>query len=313
MPQRSFHVSQNRLEGSLCDTPISKLLESCREHQITGTINVETPYDRGVIELRAGFVDQAHFGELGGDSAVRRLKRLGEGMYTLTQQLPDLSGSLGSAAQGEGELAQVSLITIMRHCEDQALSCTITIVRAFDRAQIIYRAGEIAEVELNGVRDDDAIVDVVNWPDGRFRISAPPLALDIDGWPTASDPTAPFRIDHAARLRPPTRAARGTPAPLPGLSLTPAAPDREIEPEKTTIDDRPPEFFDDIGELETEDVTPPLEARARVTIPGMPLVARPLVDPHEERSAGGKLLTVFLVMLCLGVIGAWIGAIYYIQ
>lgn len=316
MPPSSFHVSRNRLEGSLCDTPISSLLESCRKHQITGTINIDTPYKKGVIELRAGWVDEAWFGDLAGDQAVRRLKRLGDGMYTLTQQLPDLSGSLGGAAQGEGDLSQVSLVTIMRHCEDQALSCTITIVRGFDRAEVVYRVGDLAEVTLNGTRDDDAIVDVVNWPEGRFRISAPPLALDIDGWPTATDPTAPFRIEHAARLRPPTRAARGTPAPLPGIALTPAAPDAEIEPEKTTVDDRPPAFFDDhdaepVAEDDIE-AESPLAARARITIPGMPLVAQPLVDP-DARRGGSRLLTAFLVLMCVAVITAWIGAIYYIQ
>lgn len=353
---RSFHVSQNCLEGSLCDTSMDRLLESCREHQITGTIKIDTPFQKGVIELRAGFVDEARFGDLRGDHAVRRLKRLSDGMYTLTQQLPDLSGSLGSAAAGEGYLDEIELVTILRHCEDQALSCTITVVAAFDRAEIVYRGGEIAEVKLNGERDDDAIVSVLNWTEGRFRISAPPLALDIDGWPKTKDPTAPFHIAHASRMRAessrqpsrPSRTPRGTPPPLPGLGLNAADPNSGVEPEKTTIDNGPPVFDDE----PTLDVTPedfeivevkklprrppgasvgtdektramrgprraakldPAPPRARSTIPGMPLVTEPLFTTRKERTRADKMVTALLAMLCVAVIAAWIGAVYYIQ
>ncbi|HUH02755.1 MAG TPA: hypothetical protein VML75_12240, partial [Kofleriaceae bacterium] len=222
-PRPTFHVSKNRLDGSLCDTPLEKLLGSCRDYLITGTIRITTQFTDGVVELRAGMVDSARLGDdLEGEAAVRRMKRLSEGMYELTQRLPDLDGTLGDAATCEGDLATTRLVEIMRLCEDQALSCTITIISDFDRGEIIYKAGEIAAVTLNGRRDDDdAIVRIVEFRRGRFRIEAPALPDEIDGWPaTSKDPTVPFHLHHVTVPSRPTAPHSGA---LPGLERT-AAP-----------------------------------------------------------------------------------------
>lgn len=225
--ERRYHVSKNRLGGSLAETPISKLLESCREHLITGTITIETPLASGRIELRAGGVFEAQFEGAAGEPAMVQMRALKQGTYELAQRLPSLNGALASAAECRGDLRQTSLIEIMRHCEDQALSCTITIVSDFERAEINYRAGDITGVLLNGKPDEDAVVDVVKWGQGQFRITVPPLALDIDGWPSADkDPTMPFTIADMAKLPPPKRTPAApqthTPAPQP----QPPAPSR---------------------------------------------------------------------------------------
>jgi hypothetical protein len=182
--RESVFVSQNRLEGSLCDTPLDRVLDSCRQHLVSGVIGVRSALGNGVIELRVGAVDRSQFGHLSGKDALDRMRGLREGIYDLVQRLPDLRGTLGSGASFQGDTTTLSLIALMRHCEEQALSCKIVAVSGFDRGELHYRAGEIVLVSLNGEVDDDKIVDLVNLPNARFLVSAPPLDVDIEGWPT---------------------------------------------------------------------------------------------------------------------------------
>jgi len=160
----------------------------------------------GRIELRAGGVHNSSYGGSEGEAALVEMRWLKEGTYELAQRLPNLAGGLGSAAECRGDLSQNSVIEIMRLCEDQALSCTITVIADFERAEIVYRAGDITKVLFNGRANDDAVVDVVRWKRGKFRVTVPPLALDIDGWPTTSkDPTIPFSIADIAKMAPPAK------------------------------------------------------------------------------------------------------------
>jgi hypothetical protein len=196
-------VSKNRLEGSLADTPLKELLAACHKHLVTGAVKIWDDKGRsGVLTLRAGAVDQARFGDSVGDAAVDAMRALGDGTYELAQQLPDLTGDLGRAAALEGSTGEVDVVKIMQHCEKNALSCVITVVHDFDRGEIHYKAGELVRVTLNGTVDDDAIVTMLSWPEARYRVSAPPLASDIQGWPKVGrEQTQPFKID--AALLPP--------------------------------------------------------------------------------------------------------------
>ena len=211
MATPDFHVSRNRLCGSLSDVPLDKLLSSCAEHLITGELLIQGPSLGGRIELRAGIADVSTYGEAEDEAALVAMRALADGSYELAQRLPKLGGALGSAAECRGDLEQNSVIEIMRLCEDQALSCTITTIREFDRAEITYRAGDIATVRFNGKLDEDSLVRVVKWRTGKFRVSVPPLALNIDGWPTTSrNPTVPFNIADVVRTLPPPNRLRAS-------------------------------------------------------------------------------------------------------
>ncbi len=219
------YVSPNRLEGSLEDVALPRLVDSCRRHLVNGVIRILTEDSEGVLELRGGVVDAAQFGELTGDAAIERMFALDAGLYELAQTLPTFEGDLGEGAQCWGNLEEVPLAQVMRHCEDHALSCTLVVVNEFDRGEIVYDTGDITAVALNGEVDDDAIVPITQWTTGKFRMTAPPLKLDIEGWPVVTgQPTAPFQIDHLAE-RPRHRVARGTPSPpvrrptLPGMPV----------------------------------------------------------------------------------------------
>lgn len=211
------YVSRNHLEGSFADVPLDRILAACHRHLVTGQIRIETGVVHGVIELRAGAVDRVEFGDAHGARALQQVRHLADGWYELTQRLPDLTGALGGSASCQGDVTGVPLIALMRHCEYHALTCRITVVAGFDRAELHYRAGDLERVELNGFFDDDALVTVLQWPDARFRIAAPPLDLDIEGWPKIRRaPTQPFALER--------RFARGTSPALPAVSAPRVAP-----------------------------------------------------------------------------------------
>jgi hypothetical protein len=211
-----LYVSRNHLEGSLLDAPIDRVLAACRKHLVTGVVRVHVKGKDGVLELRAGAVDRAHVGDLAGERALELLRAAQDGWYEVAQRLPDLTGALGDAAMMQGDIEGVPLIALMRHCEDNALTCTITVISGFDRACIEYRAGEIARVELNGFFDDDALPQIVHWPDARYRVAAPPLDLDIEGWPVARRaPTMPFVVGPPIPEPPPPAPPPEPRTPLP--------------------------------------------------------------------------------------------------
>jgi hypothetical protein len=226
-----MYVSKNRLAGSLVEAPLEQLLEACHRSLLTGTIRIQVDGKEGVLQIRAGAVDEASFEDLSGDPAVARLKALRNGTYELSQRLPDLSGALGSAAALDGEVSDVPLTAIMRHCEDNALSCTLVAVAGYDRAEIVYRAGDLMSVSLNGKRDDDALLDIAVWKDARFRVQLPPLDPGIDGWPAVrADPTAPFHVESAAPRAPhasvplAASAPGAAAAPVVAVAVLPSAP-----------------------------------------------------------------------------------------
>ncbi len=210
-----MHVSKNRLEGSLADTRLDKLLEKLELHLFTGTIELKAAAGTGVVDLRAGAVENVRLGTLEGDAAMKQARALDQGEYVVVQRVPDLTGALGSSAGLEGEVGDVPIAAIMRHCESHALTCSLIVVDGFDRGEIHYRAGDLDFVSLNGVRDEDAILTIVGWKAARFKVALPPLDLDIAGWPQVGpEPTQPFRI---SKMPPPKKRAASVPSIVEGV------------------------------------------------------------------------------------------------
>jgi len=314
-----LYISRNHLEGSLCDVSLERILANCHKHLVTGVIRIHVRGLDGVIELRAGAVDAAQLGDLRGDPALAAMYALRDGWYEVAQRLPDLTGDLAATAALDGEVGGVPLIQLMRHCEDNALTCTITVIGGFDRATIEYRAGDIARVELNGYFDDDALPAVLGWPDARFRVAAPPLDLDVEGWPiTRRAPTVPQLIHHsipsavasAAAASPARTNARPATAPVP-------IPEPSIPPRPVTVEAPKAQ-----APLSDDFLVPPPRPSRPSTVPAL---ARryPTGDTQQTRRAPRRLRTtpagvaVFDVawlvvaaalLLAIGVTGLlWIG------
>lgn len=224
------YVSQHRLEGSLSDAPLPHLLDQLRQQLFTGSLTISSARVTGTLHLRAGVVDDAECGNDKGHEAEKKIALIREGFYEIRQRLPDLSGALGSSAALEGEVTDVPLSAVMRHCEENALTCTVVVVGGFDRGEILYRAGEIVDATLNGRRDLDLIVEVLAIEEARFRVIAPPLSLNVNGWPSvAREPTKPFRVEkHRLPAVPATVEAPLASGGIP-LSLRPSVVKRIVD------------------------------------------------------------------------------------
>ena len=188
-----MHISENRLEGSLLDTQLKEVLDECHEHLVTATLAIKAGSERAVLEIRAGAVDSIDYKGLRRSEALKQLHKLRDGEFELVQKLPNLSGELGDGASLEAKTGEVSVVQLMQLCEENALSCTLTVKGADDNAAIHYKAGEISSVEWNGERDDDRIVDVLKIENATVRVEAPPLKFGILSWPAVrDDPTPAF-------------------------------------------------------------------------------------------------------------------------
>jgi len=202
---RHAHASTNAVHGSLGETSVDHLLDLCRARLLTGKIEIRSDQGAGEIELRAGMIDAARLAGHADDVALERMRATDEGAYVVVQRLPDLGGSLGTAAEFHGDIEDLSLVAVMRHCEQNALTCTITVVDGFDRAELVYQAGEILCVTFNGVPDEERIVDIVRFDNAKFRVSAPPLDLNHGTPVMRRAPTEPFTVAHLRNVFHPVR------------------------------------------------------------------------------------------------------------
>lgn len=198
----STHLSSNRVWGQLGTTTATEVLDGCRRQRVTGEVIFHAGDRTGTVELRAGSVERAALGATTGDAALAALAGLEEGTFEVVQRLPDLEGVLGSAAEFQGELADVPLIQIMRHVEAHALSVTVTVIAGWDRGMISYRDGDIAAVEVNGSNDPDRIGDLLRLTSGRFRVLAGALELPVPARRAPRRaPTEPFHVGLVAGMR----------------------------------------------------------------------------------------------------------------
>jgi hypothetical protein len=176
-------TASQQLQGSLATTSLDRILDACKRSLITGVITVSDSHRRiGRIEVRAGVVDRSELDNVSGPAALIMMKEFA-GDFVVEQALPDLTGALGGSALAEGAFSGVSFTRLMRHCEDHALTCVVTVDNEGDHVEVEYRAGEIKRITRNGKPDEDVIVEVVHWEKAHFKVIAPPLELDVGPTP----------------------------------------------------------------------------------------------------------------------------------
>jgi hypothetical protein len=98
----------------------------------------------------------------------------------------------------------------------------VTVKSGTDQAHIHYKLGELSKVFFNGERDDDRIVDVMDFQNAIFRVTSPALDMAEGTWPgfppakppvievVAPAPVAPAPVKAAKK------AARAVAASVPG-------------------------------------------------------------------------------------------------
>lgn len=159
------------IDGSLSDVSVCKLLDTCREHRITGALRIMSWGRPGVIQMRAGRIEQAFFGTFHGDDAVNELMSLRDGLFDVLQELPDLSKA-PSPSPG-----RTLLSALLQQCRERALSCDIVLIRDRERAELCCRGGVIVHTRINGVRHAGEPRELRRFEHACARVDAVPLTL----------------------------------------------------------------------------------------------------------------------------------------
>jgi CRP-like cAMP-binding protein/CheY-like chemotaxis protein len=104
----------------------------------------------------------------------------------MSQRLRDTLQKAAKTKEGpvsskiEGKLAEKSLVEILKFCESNSLNGKIIVESDTDRGLIYYAKGELQKVELNKLKDDEALDTMLNWSSGKFVIEPDPLRFDLE-------------------------------------------------------------------------------------------------------------------------------------
>ncbi len=156
-------------EGSIAELPVGKLIEFCGQHRITGTLDVIAWGRKGFIRLQSGAITDATFAKLRGAEAVEAIGGLRDGLFRLTQALPLVT-------RKDNLAGQVSIRDVMRQCKQHHLSCRITIIHDREQALLVFHAGTIHRIDIDGQPVTRAERLLAQFEQGCVRIEALPFA-----------------------------------------------------------------------------------------------------------------------------------------
>jgi CheY-like chemotaxis protein len=70
-----------------------------------------------------------------------------------------------------GRLAEMNMIDLLQSLELGQKTCSLTVTRDGENCRMFFAEGQINHAELGSVVGDDAVFQVVGWPDGSFEIN----------------------------------------------------------------------------------------------------------------------------------------------
>lgn len=159
------------MSGEIPDGGILDVLREIESRRITGRIVFSSPNDalKGEVEIAAGQIalDQAPMKD--GADPVEVMLKLRSGHYVVHQRLPPLAVTHGDDDHRSGSLEIHVPADLMNYCEQGGLTGTLSFRRQQQHAELVYEAGELLAIRLDGQEDAD-LSDVFAWPDGMFDI-----------------------------------------------------------------------------------------------------------------------------------------------
>lgn len=211
MARRHRHQSSlRRIDGSLCDIPVSRLLTAARAQRITGSLHLCSWGRIGHIELRGGEVVEAVLGTLTSEQAMAEIVTLRDGSFQLSQHLPSI-GTPASTGEITGHLHEISLAALLGRCRSEAITCAIRVdcpaapAAAAEPVELELRGGEIITITRGNRRCRlDEIMATA--PGAAFAITLLPVHLD------SIAPPSPRRLAPPARAR---QKSISVPPPIP--------------------------------------------------------------------------------------------------
>jgi hypothetical protein len=247
----------------------------------------------GEVHMVAGGVSETIAGSLRGEDAMAHLKRLPMAHFRVEPCVPEPeSGGISPPGPEEGSLAERPLASLMRYCEQYAMTCLLEVWRGGEQATINYRKGEIVSTTVDGHDGSERLPEVMTWSEGQYRIVLPPLVLPA--------PPKPARAPLSSEQR--TLFGYVPPAPVPAAAAAPPRRSQEsILRETIPFIPPQPEIQED-GHRPTRPGLPvdiyDAAIPERVTDVGVPAMPNldpdktPLPAPSEPRMPASVLTTL---------------------
>ena len=234
---------------------IEGLVAHCEGARFTGILRMRAKEGIGEVWFLSGVADEMQFGTSTADEAMDRMRKATEATYELVSRLPHPSGGFKKRFPAKGSVATATPVTLMRYCEQYALTCSLAVESRDVLAIATYELGDLVSVETTA--DDDAITTMLEAEEGTYEFTLPRVELPA-GTPvlppassTLMESIAPpeslgFRalLDAKPTARPTSeeevkrktveKVRHKKPAPAP----TPAAPAVEAKPAAPAADEK---------------------------------------------------------------------------
>ncbi len=179
------------MQGEITAEGVIPILTRVETQRVSGLLRFSGTQE-GEILLVAGQIAAEQEERPDGD-VVEFFLAERSGTYEVMQRLPSLSVSRGDHACREGSLAVHVPADLMNYCERAGLTGTLEFIRPGAQAEVVYAAGEMDEIRLDGPGD---LSEVFSWEEGSFLVRvAEPTAVEEVEEPSSTesmDETRPF-------------------------------------------------------------------------------------------------------------------------
>ena len=156
-------------------TSIDGLVAHCQSGRFTGILRVRAREGIGEVWFLSGMTDEMHFGVSTGDEALERMRKATEATYELIARLPHPAGGFKKRFPTKGSIATATPVTLMRYCEQYALTCTLAVESHDVLVEVKYELGELISVETTA--SDDGITAMLEAQEGTYEFTLPRVEL----------------------------------------------------------------------------------------------------------------------------------------
>jgi hypothetical protein len=129
----------------------------------------------GEVWLLSGLTDEVSFGTSSGDEAMDRMRTATDATYELVGRLPHPGGGFKKRFPSKGSIATATPVTLMRYCEQYALTCRLAVESKNVLVEATYDLGDLVGVETTA--DDDGITAMLEATEGTYEFTLPRVEL----------------------------------------------------------------------------------------------------------------------------------------
>jgi hypothetical protein len=157
------------MSGEIPDGGMLDVLREIEARRISGRLRFTTGGKSGTVAVVAGQIALDQESMEDGSDPVEVVLKARSGHYVVHQRLPSLPVSHGDDDHRNGSLQVHVPADLMNYCEQSGVTGTLKLVREGNLAELVYDAGELLAIRLDGKEDAD-LSAVFAWDEGSFDI-----------------------------------------------------------------------------------------------------------------------------------------------